>query len=847
MKAYSANATFISNIYTQEVGDTNWNEYQAVVTGGSNSLNIRSADTTSNNLAVLSENRVSSNDTLLLSVDGSNVVSGTCGLVTNGTIKTQTSTVTSAIAARSSTASPLSVTFTTSTPYGKLGYKLKPDGKVFWIAKSDGTMLEFNIGTVGNMNTATTTGKTLPGCAGFDFSPDGKYIFKMHYTTNYLIERLTLGTPWDISTVMSSATISKSLSGLPASSSFKSLKIQPDGLGVLILYNQGTLYKYDIPTAWDVTSMSTAYSFTMAYGGFDLECSPDGKAFYWTTYNTGLITNLYAAVAATAWDPRTLGTAVAVTCSDSSYYVNYTSGYNSSPLLNLDGTITLLGAWYTANTPYSKHTTYNIDLALSKNIDISSFGLSSAPTAAWLKMPTVTVATNKSTSYPLTWTPVELELDGNVNGYTSGINATTTTAVVGYDGSGILSTGDSVVLNGTTTVTLTGVTETLNGLTRQDPGTANDYIKWSGKTFVTGLTNPKVRFSGDGLKMYVAGTGSLATPTLYVYTLSTPWDITTATWDNKNYIRMSTLNGGYTHKDFDIKPDGSSITVLSANNENSSNVSVRTNYFTMSKNHDLSTLSSTSTLTTAYGGYGTNNYLGPGRWNKNGTQFSFCIYSSTTTDTYYQGYWGCTTPYDMTTAGAFQIFGTGGLGVGVYYSGWDSVWTPDGLNLLTGGIYNGTNGGGDAWVFTRTATTAHLLTSGMFGAKTTANTATAINWPAASGITTSSTANSLDISSDGTKLYLALNDGTIYQFNVRLKTLTKYALTFPTQDSAPTTVSLPAASITTPTMTTAVVSGNIVQTSNSVTTNARAIQFKLTNNPAYSEITKVQLNLRKSA
>jgi len=105
---------------------------------------------------------------------------------------------------------------------------------------------------------------------------------------------------------------------------------------------------------------------------------------------------------------------------------------------------------------------------------------------------------------------------------------------------------------------------------------------------------------------------------------------------------------------------------------------------------------------------------------------------------------------------------------------------------------------------------------------------------------------SLDISTDGTKLYVMAADGTIYQFNVRLKTLTKYALTFAAQGSAPTSVSIPAA-ITTPTMTTSVVSGNNVQSSSSISTDARAVQFKLTNNPAFSEITKVQLNLRKSA
>jgi hypothetical protein len=128
----------------------------------------------------------------------------------------------------------------------------------------------------------------------------------------------------------------------------------------------------------------------------------------------------------------------------------------------------------------------------------------------------------------------------------------------------------------------------------------------------------------------------------------------------------------------------------------------------------------------------------------------------------------------------------------------------------------------------------------------TASNATYVNWPAGS-VTTSTHIRSLDISADGTRLYVITNVGTVHQFNIRLKTLTKYALTFAAQGSAPTSVSLPS-STATPAMTTSVDgTGNIVQTSSSVTTNARSIQFKLTNNPVYSEITKVQLNLRKSA
>jgi hypothetical protein len=837
MKAYTANATFISNIYTQEAGDTNWNEYQVVVTGGSNSLNIRSADTTSNNLSVLNETRVSSNDTILLSTDGSNVVSGVCGLVTTGTIKTQTSTP-AIISARSSNASPLSALYT-SAAYYTYGYKLKPDGKVFWGVKGDGTLLEFNIGTVGSMNTATTSGKTLSNCAGIDFSPDGKYLFRMNWTSNYTVERLTLGTPWDISTVVSGQTVSKAISSLPASSAYHSLRIQPDGLGFVVVFSSSAnWYKCTMTTAWDISTASYSYSATIPNSAYNTEISPDGKTWYWVSYaTTTSSTYVYAAVAGTAWDPRTLGTAITLTCSDGTYVYNNSSGYHMSPLINLDGTLTLLPAQIATGSGYLKHATFNVDIALSKNIDISAFGLSSAPTNAWLKMPTTSVATSKL-SPTLSWTNQDLELDGNVNGYTTGIASTTTSAVVGFDGSSLLSTGDSVILNGTTTVTLTGVTETSNGLVKQDPSNAVDYIKYSNKSFQTNtgtsnfanayeniLAQQHMRISSNGSYLYVLGGNTSALGVgVYQYVLSTPWDVSTATY--KNYINV-TDNSYTTQSGFDINPDGSSFVVICG----ASSASSKIYQYKFAKAHDFD---STRTIVVKdgylYTGLSSAGRIVRCRFNRTGTQLLIQSQQSASMWTWYHS---VGTAYDITT-----ISGTMTSTSGTPYTS-DECFTPDGNTIIGLG-----SGWIDGYMFATTASVSNSWASVTYSSSTASN-ATYTNWPANS-VTISTYLRSLDISADGTKLYVMAADGTIYQFNVRLKTLTKYALTFAAQGSAPTSVSLPA-SITTPTMTTSVVSGNIVQTSNTITTNARSIQFKLTNNPAFSEITKVQLNLRKSA
>ena len=851
MKAYSANATFISNIYTQEVGDTNWNEYQVVVTGGSNSLNIRSADTTTTSLSAINEIRVSSNDTLLLSVDGSNVVSGTCGLVTNGTIKTQTSTPT-IVASKSSNTSPLNVLYTADTQFGIRGYKLKPDGKIFWAVKSDGTLLEFSIGTVGNMNTATTTGKTLAGCAGIDFSIDGKYLFRMSYTVNKQIERLTLGTPWDISTVITSATISKTVSNLPATTIYNWLKVQQDGLGILICYN-GTIYRCSIPIAYDITSMSASvvdYSVSIPNNSNYVDCSADGKAWYWTTHVSQYYVYTYAAVAGTAWDPRTLGAAITLTCYDNVYVYSYVASYSMAPLINLDGSLTLLPTQYNY---YNRHATFNVDIGLSKNIDISAFGLSSAPAYAWLKMPTVSIATGRLASTIGNWTSVPLELDGNVNGYTSGIAATTTTAVVGIDGTGILATGDSVLLNGTTTVSLTNVVETSSGLVKQDPSNAIDYIKYNSKTYSTGtgiastnlsnsstaaLGQQKVRFSNDGSYMYIyGGETSFKGAGVYQYGLSTPWDVTTSAFNTFRALTTTLAGGNAFSCGFDINPDGSSFVIAFGYNYGAFYLQ----QYTMSKNHDITTAVLTTTLTnlTPYQSGYTASYITNIRFNRTGTQLE--VYESYSSAQYHW-YYTIGTAYTLSTLNSANLYTTG---YGSNYTPQsDGCFSPDGNTYFSLG-YAGSNATLDCYLFSQSAATSNSFTGFTWTAKSTAADTSYTNWPAGS-ITNSAYGRSIDISPDGTKLYVLLATGTVYQFSVRVKTLTKYALTFATQGSAPTSVAIPAA-IATPTMTTSVVSGNIVQTSNSITTNSRALQFKLTNNPAFSEITKVQLNLRKSA
>ena len=120
-----------------------------------------------------------------------------------------------------------------------------------------------------------------------------------------------------------------------------------------------------------------------------------------------------------------------------------------------------------------------------------------------------------------------------------------------------------------------------------------------------------------------------------------------------------------------------------------------------------------------------------------------------------------------------------------------------------------------------------------------------IDFPAGSGLTNAVAINSIEISKDGTKLYLLSQTGTIYQFSVRTKSLTKYAVTFTTQAGTPSSVWLPDRS-TNLSMSPSASANNLILTSNLISANARTIQYKLQDTYGVSEVSTVRINLKKS-
>jgi hypothetical protein len=862
MKA-RANAIFISNIYNQDVGDTNWNEYQTIITANNvNELTIRASDTTANNLSVTSNySSLSQGSKIYVSNNNTTLVGGIIGAVTGGTVKSNTS---NKVVDTTRSAASGNTIYTVTSPAHSNPMFVKPDGTMLWICGSEGIIREWRLNVPWNPASGVLTGRSLPAVNAnsqskhaFCFSYDGRYLFRCAYWSGYGnvgVSRYTLSKPWDITT-LSAKFDHRALNMYAATfTDNRNMRISRDGKTILIFgpNNNTTIYRNVLSKAFDITTYTSGTSFapTGMNGEYaNWEVSEDGKTWWAWSYASGTVINLYQGSFSTAWDPSTMSVSKTIPLTGFSTQGGTASNiYPPVGFISADGKTTWI--WFQSGGGIA---TYNLetqggDAAMSYNIDISGFGMSAAPTRAWLSQPNVYVALTRTANNLYVY-PYQIELDTDTP-------ATTTQAVVGIDATGVLQAGDKVLLNGTTEVTLTSVTETANGLSFKDPANTTDYIRYYGKNFQTSIStiltgfelaaNMHIRISNNGSYVYVISDNGGSTATygsgLYQYILKTPWDISTAEFLDFCHLGSytsvsSSFNSSYVRVGgFDMDPNGRRFFVMWI----TTTASAKVFQYNLANPHDINSISSVNGPYD-YTGYssGASSSFACARFNRTGTQIF--VKNDQSASAYYTQYLTLSTPYDITTVSSWaaNFFGSNSpSGIGI-----DGCFTPSGDYFLSlGSSYN------DSYLYTQPVTGANnSWTNGfVWNNKSTASSNVA-DYPAGSITGAGVSARGMDISPDGTKLYIITKGGQIFQFATRLKTLNKYVITYPTQASAPTSVFLPDVSVLqtlTPTLDGA--NNTIVYTGTNVSANGRAVQFELTGAPVDTEVTQVRINLKKS-
>ena len=365
---------------------------------------------------------------------------------------------------------------------------------------------------------------------------------------------------------------------------------KPDGTKMYVTSAAGTgtgdVFQYSLSTAWDVSTAtydSVSYSNGSVTNGYGLQFNDDGTKMFLQAYEDDRI---YEHTLSTAWDLSTAsynnnnlyyGSQTAVSydfvigSNGTKLYVNnnnnYMYQYTMTTAYDLS-TASYDSVSFDATTWTSGdgwHTQFNADgtrmIGVSED-DIYQFSLSTAWDISTLSFDNVSnvggLTANVFTgSFVLKTDGTKLYQTrlGNVYQYTFGSTVTT--------GSFDLSTGNYFTDTPSADVEYTFSNagdvqsfqlEVTGGAVGYDIGSAN----YDSKSFSVASqeVNPYgIAFKSDGTKMYIAGTTG---DDINQYTLSTAWDVSTASFDS---VTFSVISQATALQGLFFKPDGTKFYV----------------------------------------------------------------------------------------------------------------------------------------------------------------------------------------------------------------------------------------------------------------------------------------------
>lgn len=502
--------------------------------------------------------------------------------------------------------------------------------KMYLVGTTSDNIRQYTLGTAWDISTATYASKTLSVLAqdttsgAIFFKPDGTRVF-MVGTTGDIVRGYNLGTAWDISTGVYSSALDKSI--LLQDTTATGLEFSSDGTKMFIIGTTNDyIYTYTLGTAWD-PSTARAEHYVIGANPTSIKFNSDGtKLNVLLASPGGAIANVVTYSLSTGWEIGSIA-------SNTIFALTTQEPRGAGFAFNNDGTkLVYLAANATANV--AKTVTYQLGTAYQVN---TAYGTATA-----------TLRTVFPDAAP---TSIKLSTDGDkmlllgnttatVYGYNLASNGVTVTATssanlvlpstTGYraldaiaNTTIVLQTAGQIIEYYTpNSFSVTGAALARDvSLSAQDATPSGIYFKDDGLTlYMMGRTNSYVNqytltspynfgtmtytrqfsvasqttsatevfFSNDGTKMYVMGSSA---KTIYQYTLSTAWNISTATYTT-SYLAAAIDDTGYTA--IQISSDGLYIYVVSASSDNIYR-------FTLATPFDLSSIISTSKQTLYFG------------------------------------------------------------------------------------------------------------------------------------------------------------------------------------------------------------------------------------------------------
>jgi len=470
-----------------------------------------------------------------------------------------------------------SVTASISQVGDERGLRFSTDGTKFYVldGNSPQSVYQYNLSTAWDLSTSSysnnsfnvSSQETQP--SGVAFKSDGTKMYIIGYTGDDVNE-YTLSTAWDVSTASYSQNYSvSSQTTLPTDIYFK-----PDGTSFYVSGSSTrTVYQYDLTTAWDISTASYTNNSIAVSERDGLAFNSDGTAFYVVGNSTDTV---YEYSLTTAWDLSTAsasGQSFSVNAQDTiPYGIDFKSDGTKMYIMGLIGTDV---NQYSTGT---SQTTATLDLSTGSVFEITptsdiQIGLSNPADSGTVSQATLLLDGAAGTTYDFS-----VLATTNKTLTVSSQDVTEEGLYINPDGTELYMLGDAA--DSVFQYTMT---------TAWDLSTASYTQSFSGASQDGGMQG--VSFKTDGTKMYMLGRSN---DNLYQYSLSTAWDISTASYDSVSLNVTSQDTNPY---NLHFKPDGTKLYIVGNTNN-------RIYQYSLSTAWDLSTASydSVSYTTTSQDG-----------------------------------------------------------------------------------------------------------------------------------------------------------------------------------------------------------------------------------------------------
>lgn len=526
------------------------------------------------------------------------------------------------------------VSFSMNSQSSSMGYvRFKPDGTKMFGMTSNGIVYPYTLSTPWDLSTAVYDGvisntPSTSNIRAFDFKPDGTamYLFLGPSSAASTVRPYTLTTPWDVTTAVATTTLLTSEVFQGSGITFKS-----DGTKMYLLSGSnanGRLFQYTLSTPWDVVTASLD-PISLPLGTLDnflssLFVTPDGQNFF-TTGSAG--DNVYGIYLTEPWDIATAtvnparlsvfaqdGNPAAVVFKSDGTKL-YMSGFNNRAVYQYSSVVQVLAhpnkpqvafpdqlatAYWadlddmtvtSANGDgsvcyaYSMNNGQNWDLIYDgspfgffiRNVVRNNAGTWQINTSNSTTSPNATIWTN---AVGTTYQEAVAEAFASQLAGAAWSTGSFTPGVTFQSPANANTVSFNFKTDGTVLYIADASSDTIRAFALSSPWAINTATLTNNFSFAGQETVPLATlFKDDGTKLYMSGN---INRTLFQYTLATPWDVSTATYDNIALSHAAQFTTGVGQWQF--KDDGTVLYVFAAD---SGGVSARIYEWSLSTPWDI--------------------------------------------------------------------------------------------------------------------------------------------------------------------------------------------------------------------------------------------------------------------